>query len=586
MPDLNEIPTLELILDAKRYLTETWSSTHQSWIKRDKFYRREYAVWDNPTHRRTRGNMRPGRPTAIIDHAADAALQFVPTFHRDPVGDSDTHVTAADNVENGMAAVILDSAMQEPVQTWKQLGRFALHLGYFVLDGPLWSEKKKPVEPQRKSFDSEEDFNRQVAIYKVESKFFNPIRIRATHPARILLDPDEKEPEMGVKLGRMRNQKIYDLSRLKSTGRKARKHAVLFDLSDKNPWGWTDTIDFWTSRWHTFIAAGKIVYREKNMGGFVPFAHAFTGFGMEPTDLLEADPVHLAVGLLDPVMDDIQMEAQRINAMHTLMTRRAFASLGTKNDPFELQQTMAEQGIVEGEEGDVWLLPSPAAEGWMFKAGQDTADDIELSTYAKPISGGKEPGVVTVGQQQILSNAATRKFAAPAMQVEDMGSLTASRVLRLVDIGGDIGAKGTVLRRSDIYHTYNITAHFELLDPVLDMQRLEQGITLVREKLIGWEDFHTDYRRTQDLSSVREHLWEDIVRAHPGVAAQFAQAAADRIGLGEEFSRANEEETAALAEGGEIPGQAEFEKSSLTGNNGPSGLRMPLTDSVVKPGRV
>lgn len=76
------------------------------------------------------------------------------------------------------------------------------------------------------------------------------------------------------------------------------------------------------------------------------------------------------------------------------------------------------------------------------------------------------------------------------------------------------------------------------------------------------------------------------MRAHPGVAAQFAQAAADRIGLGEEFSRANEEETAALAEGGEIPGQAEFEKSSLTGNNGPSGLRMPLTDSVVKPGRV
>jgi hypothetical protein len=150
-------------------------------------------------------------------------------------------------------------------------------------------------------------------------------------------------------------------------------------------------------------------------------------------------------------------------------------------------------------------------------------------------------------------------------------------------VGGDIGAKGEILRRSDIFHSYHIVARFELLDPVLDLQRKEQGMRLFREKLIGWEDYHVDYMGTQDLTSVRKHLWEDVVRSHPGVASQLAQVAADRIGLGKEFRQATEAEAAALTEGSGIPGQAEMAQSSLSPSvNGP---RQPLTDRDAKPER-
>lgn len=568
MPDLKERPSLELILDAQRYLTEVWSSTHQKWAVRDTFYDRSYKVWKTAAQRKTRGDFRPGRPTAIIDHAADAALQFVATFKRLPVGETDAHKTSADNVEKGLAAVVIGSSMREMSTTWKQIGRYGLHLGYFMVDGPVWSEKDKPVEPKRADFDSEEDYKTRVAVYKVERRFWNPIRIRATHPARVLMDPEDKMPEMAVKLGRMRNYKILKLSQDKSVGPKARKKAKVFDMDNKTPWGESDTIDFWTADWHTFMAAGEILYTEVNMGGFVPFAHAFAGFGMEPTELSQASPEHQAVGLLNPVMDDIVMEAQRMNAMHELMIRRAFANVGTKGDTFELMQQLAEAGIIRGDKDDFFLLPTPDAEGWMFRAGQDTSDDIELSTYAKPISGGKEPGVVTVGQQRILSNAAARKFAAPAMENEELVSITGSRVLRLVDVGGDIGANGVVLRRSDIFHSFNIEAHFDLLDPAAQAERIQEGRQLVNDKIIGWEDFHEDYLGTQDLSKVREHLWEDVVRNHPGVAAQFAQEAAERIGLAKQFKRAVEEEAAALTDGGTIPGEAEMDASSLSPQGG------------------
>jgi hypothetical protein len=582
MFDLKEIPKLQMILDAQTYLTGVWSTAHGKWRERDSFYNRDYSVWTKEAHRRVRGNLKPGRPTAIVDHAADTALQFTPTFHREPVGDSDDHKMASDNLEKGLSSVMMDSAMREPVQVWKQIGRYGLHLGYKIVEGPLWSERDKPTEPKRKNFDSEDEFKLAVAIFKVEKKFWNPIRIRATHPARVLMDPEDKMPRMAVKMGRMLNYKIYELSKLKKKTHR-RKHSILFDMEQLDEYGYSDTIDFWTENWHTFMAAGEIIYSERNMGGFVPFAHAFDGFGMEPTDLEQVNPEYLAVGLLSPVMDDIRMEAQRINAQHELMNRRAYAQLGTTGDPHELQQSMAEAGIVQGEDGSVWLMPSPAVEGWMFRMGQETADDIELSTYAKPISGGKQAGVETVGQQQILSNAATRKFAGPAMQNEDMASLTASRVLRLVDVGGDIGAKGEILRRSDIFHSYHIVARFELLDPVLDLQRKEQGMRLFREKLIGWEDYHVDYMGTQDLTSVRKHLWEDVVRSHPGVASQLAQVAADRIGLGKEFRQATEAEAAALTEGSGIPGQAEMAQSSLSPSvNGP---RQPLTDRDAKPER-
>jgi hypothetical protein len=194
--------------------------------------------------------------------------------------------------------------------------------------------------------------------------------------------------------------------------------------------------------------------------------------------------------------------------------------------------------------------------------------------------------VTTVGQQAILSTAAGKKFVETKVQMESLASIVAGRVLWIVDnvkdIGGKINLDGKSLRKAHIHGNYRVKASFDVLDPVLDLQRREMGL---RELQVGAKSRETYWEmdaRLENKSRERDRLLEQVVRDHPGVHSRLAQQTAERIGLGEEFEGAIAEEqqlgqdgrrNKSVDSGRPIPDQAEV-------------LRQALTPDVVKPKRL
>jgi len=229
MATTQDKPTLKMVMDAQRSLTETWSGAHDQWAKYDRFYQSNYNVWDLEEHRRQRGNLRPGLGRAIVDHGSDAFLAFSPTWHREPlIAKNPAHKESAQRAENGLLAVENDSARRETTLFWKQLGRHGAHYGYFPVEGPTWSERDKPQPPERFPDETDKEFKLRQDIHAVELRYWNPIRLRAVHPARVLMDPEESSPRFAIKTGRMRAHAIEELSRYKSGSRQQRRSAKIW----------------------------------------------------------------------------------------------------------------------------------------------------------------------------------------------------------------------------------------------------------------------------------------------------------------------------------------------------------------------
>ena len=548
MPE-EQRPNAGYIEDYATHYGRVWSNTHLAWKAVDALYHRTYAIWEPGLDR---SEYRPSTPTNVIDHAADTQLAFEPRFHRQPVGMGDANKEAADRVEKALGAVFADSALKETVLPWKQLGRHLLHYGYGVVEGPMLDYTARPVVPKKLKSMEEDEFKSLQTLYKSQQHNWNPIRYRAINPGRVLLDPYEKEPSFAIKRSKETIKHLKELSWAKKEATKsktARDYRPVVNLFEnpkqKKDFETEELIHYWTAKWHTVKIRGltDILWTERNIWGFVPYGQAFAGFGMEPVSLDDMDPQYLATGLLTPIDDSIVAQAQRMSADHQLLIRTAYAQLITEGEPSELALQMAREGIIQGDKEGYGILPTPAVQGWMLEVGKGVDADIERGSYTQALSGMRQEGVTTVGQEAILSTAARKKFAAPAIQLQNLATLTASRVLRLVDVMDDtikdfegIGADGLVLKPGDIRHDYNVKATFEVLDPVLEMQRRQLGMQEVAAGLKSWETYQEEDARRANITQERNRILEDAVRRSPGVIDRMATEVAKMMDMEKEFT--------------------------------------------------
>ena len=233
-----------------------------------------------------------------------------------------------------------------------------------------------------------------------------------------------------------------------------------------------------------------------------------------------------------------------------------------------------------------------------MEVGREVTDDIEQGSYPKPLGGYREPGVVTVGQQQILTNTGNRKFAGPTRQMEHIATITTSRILRLVELLEEpIGVGGQMVKPADIHNTYAVRTTFENLDPALDLQRRELGL---REYQLGLKSDETYWEidaRLENIAQERERLDNQLVRGHPEVTRLRALEAARRLDLEDEAEAAFAKDQEMEERDGRRNGTGGLGGSGAPGGPGglgvPGGpqaptrdLRQPLTDGIVKPGRI
>ena len=532
MSILDEKPTTQSIDAAKTHYENLWSQTHSKFDKVDDYYWRRYNLWDKDEYNKTRPAYRPSTPTNILDHAIDTQVGIDPQVHRDPIADGKIHKDRANLVEVGLKAVLDDAALKEMYLPWKTAGKYLLGYGYTIIEGPLWDMTGKVKKPVRKDSEDEEEFDMRVARYKLQQRSWNPIQIQVPHPASVLLDPLQKKPRFAIKMAQVTAIDLYRLSKRKKD---TRRYAEVFDYEGRfEDYDTVNIVDFWTLGWHAVrVDGGEMLWVEKNVWGYVPFSHAFAGFGMEPRRSDGANPEYMAQGILEPVMDSIKVAAQAATAKHNLLQEASWASKGTKGDAAEAAQAEKRGQYIQGEPDDFWLMPTKEVTGWMFRIGEEYAIDIEQGTSPRALAGLREMGVSTVGQQAILSTAGQRKFAASAMQLQNLATIVGSRILQLVDVlGQPIGVGGKVLRPQDIEHNYDVRVTFEVVDPVLKLQERELGLREVQAGVISPETHREKNMRLENETQERDRLLAHELRQIPEFKVEMLRAKAMEEGMG------------------------------------------------------
>jgi len=494
-------------------------------------------------------------------------MTFNPKVHRNPVGRSDNREEEADAAETALAAILTDSAVKATQHPWRTAAAHLIHYSYAVIEGPFVRFRKdQPHTPTS-----------------------NPIEIRAPNPGSILMDPMDKEPPFAIRRGKMPAIKILELSQQKVADRREGAEHLDFSLYKETPFMMLDFHEYWTDKWHAFRippqgsesspTPAQLLWVEANPMGFLPYTHAFGGFGIEPSDLNEIDPRFLARGILWDALDSIRLQAQSRNAKHQALIDAVFAPLLTGEDAEELKRRLADGAdILQVDDPDgTKPMQTQQIARWIFEIDREYTEDIEEATVNRNQSGLREQGVVTVGQQQLLDTRARQRFTLPLLELENMASITGSRVYNLVDnmksLGGSIGAYGQQIKKSTLHGDYNAQVSFDPSDPALELQQRQSFLAEVAAGGMDWETFW-ELTGVVNISERWKRLAKQQVRTSPELWALFLQEEAENLGVGDEFEAAQQ----AVAESeGEL-------QTPVTNGSAPSDpLNQPLSETTVKP---
>jgi hypothetical protein len=600
-------PTATVIDQYRSHLKEVWTNAHRKWEKYDDYYFRTFSVWDGAEAHSRPGWLRPARPTSLVDNAVDHQLASQPTPHRNPARTSEESRANADRVEEALKAILDEASLLEPALTWKQQGKNLVHLGYSIHELGLDSGvlQKRAEEPTRGPDVPDDEWHAATRLHDHYRHTAMPFRTRSPHPARILLDPWEKRPRVAIRHARRFSQDLHELT----VARKARgRNADVWEVRNNRPFELILVDEYWTECWHAMMVSGhvagtgreyhgmkKLLFTEKNTWGFVPYAHAYAGFGQEPTNSDRIDPANLAVGILDPVLADIRAQAQAVSGRHNALMDATFNPIGTRMGADELRDQIDQGDIIEMQDrGDVWRMEIPQLPRWMFQTEEWLSRDIEEGTFSRALAGVREQGVSTVGQQAILSTAAGRKFVGVSRQLEHLASVSSSHILQLIDLLDlNLTVRGKAIRPSYIESDYSVQITFDLVDPVLQLQQRQLGLQEVQAGLKSMETYWNADARLEDASGERKRLLMDWVRKNPMIHQALAMEVAREEGI-----EALVERALATSQGGSPDGGP---AGAMGGGNGkilgPDGMpldqtmgqdqtRQGLTPNTINPSQI
>ena len=600
-------PTVESIRQMTRYLQDLWARTHTKWQEIDSYYQQTFKIWPEGMNRPEW--LKPARSRSIVDHAVDHQLAYEPMIHRWPSTQTEASKRRADQLEPAMKAILDEASLFEPNLTWKQVGKHLLLYGYAVvedgLDSMCMAERRE--KPKKGRGEPQDEYDRRVRIPRNAAKSMMPFRTRAPHPSRILLDPTEKEPRIAVKHAYRRSIDLEEITKARMIGARARRGEVHKWEAGDNPFELVMVDEFWSECWHAMVADSELLFVEKNTWGFIPYSHAFSGYGQEVTSIEEVDPTYMAVGILEPVIPVLKAQAQAVSGRHNALIEATINPTGTVMDSAELQEQMSRGDVIEmGNRGDVWKMEMPNLPAWMFQSEEWLDRDIEMGTFSRALQGVRETGVSTVGQQAILTTAAGRKFVSPSKQLQHLATQSASHILQWVDVlDMKLQVRGHAIDPSMIESDYSILVSFELVDPVMQLQHREIGLREVQQGLKSKETYWSADAKLEDATGEQKRLLEDLIRSDPRVQEVMAKAVAREAGIlnmleqqEEEQAKQQAQQQAQMQDGGGMPGQEgpmlgpdgmpiQQSMGAMAGMGGTGRpTRNPLTPGVASPSRV
>ena len=599
--DLAEKPTAGSIKEMHQHLQRIWNEAHGIFRLVDTYYERTFALWERGSNR---PNLHPMKPRSIVDTALDQLMGHEAQVHR--FGDQEGEAEERDQVEKTMNAVFRQAALQEVSLSFKQAGKHLLLYGYTVIedsiDGPTL-QVAQSEKPEKDSGEGTDDFHIRTRLWEHRKKTAMPFRIRAPHPTTVLMDPMHKDPRVAIKVDGWTVQDLVDITTLRKE--QGRGEVEIFEAetshmfgllhSQRNAFDLVKAFEYWTIDWHALMTDQQLLIVEPNTWGFVPFSHAFSGWGQEPSDRTRINPSLLAVGMIQHAMDDLRMDAQAIAGRHNALIEATFFKTGTTEEVSELEEQMATSDTINlpGGESSVWPLRSPQLPRWLETLENSIDKDLEEGTFTRSLGGIRDVGVSTVGQQAILNTAGHRKFVPINTQMQGLGTKSLEHILQWIDLMDlNLTVEGHNIKRSMLGGDYSGRVTFQVVDPVLQLQERQQALREWQAGAMSMETFWSVSGR-EDSAGERQRLAQDQVYAHPTINDNAVKIEAERLGL-LKLLLGDESRTPGPGAGSVENGQSTVLgpdgrplDTTLQGGTGQTGeqLRQPITGQVARPAR-
>lgn len=604
---------LDMLVREHNYFLEIWNDTKSNWTLWDEYRLQQNDVWADLTkeQRVGRETHRTARAPNIVDTAVNVQMAFTPRAHRSPLNDDPNARSDADNVEKFVVAALGDSAVLEMQIPFKTAADYLIHYGYTVMWGMGLASGWRRGRPRKGKGENSEDFDRRTALWEDEMNNDNWFRYRALHPASVLMDPMEKMPKTGLRGFTLLAHRLDQLS-LEKGESKGAELINSFEIGSDDPYESIGLLEKFTPLHHIVARAGggsnaaqssaspsEILWVEPNTWGYNPLIHAFNGWGFRPAEDLDAnDPQHLAKGILKAVIPSLQRQHQEVSSKHQMLLTMANPKIRTRKDGATAQAELKGNVIAETEEGDYGYIRQPEFLQWGFQVGQETDRDIEEGTLSRALAGHRQEGVSTVGQQAILSDSANQKFVAPMLQMDHLGSIIASRMLRLIDkvMKRSVTIKGNKILLKEIGGRYNLDVKFGSVNPVLEQAERQLGLSEFQTGLISKRDYWA-LSKKEDASGIEERLIEDEILKLPLVQQMLQVEALRRrklLRLADQLEEATEQQILEEAAGGVEPqanpnlptDQNQSALNPRSPSDGVTELTQPLTRQIRNPGRV
>ena len=291
----------------------------------------------------------------------------------------------------------------------------------------------------------------------------------------------------------------------------------------QNPARLVTWIEYWSKDEYIVEADGELVFEKENPYGFVPYIFEWSGLGRAHSD---ADPSHLAVGILTHILGELEEEVRLKTAISVQTQMHVFPPILTTEDP---RKVAAQFGLGPGKVirhppgNPPQYMNYPAPNENLYRFLDAIQQNISRLAGAA-LSGGRDPGVeYGVLQAQMVGQALT-PIAPIRATLNGIATQTLNMMgtmVRKMDLNMTI--KGTMeaieepfsVQGSDFDHM-SFDVSFEAVDPAENDRAIMVGEALRRAGDISQRTFWEKYLKHVIADPEQEYinLWEEAILQH------------------------------------------------------------------------
>lgn len=552
---------------ARSMADDVWAMAHGEWLEDDMFFKGRYANKIVVPEWSEGRKFIPATAYAKVVNAVSQLITSEPRADRHAFSDEPKDQAEANRLSTWAGNSLKGFTRFTTGSPLKDFGHNLFEYGYSAMYAPTWNNALWPDFPERNKRRSDNKaWLREKEGWERDVATIFPFNALVPHPTEILIDPTAPAvPPWAIYRTQRTSQSLKDTFLDGSDN----PDAVLKAFHHLLPGKSTEKVSlyiYWSEERYVVVGdlntvdgsifGNSIVLVDTdNPYGFMPFIHAFAGFGSPSPYGRSQDWVSdMAYGILRPIRSALLSEAQIATGEDQIVFKIAFEHLFVEERAKEIGDQMGQGIVVEiGVNNKVVPEQTSQIPPALFALKADRVKDTEIGSGGQSAitRGDRSPGTRTASQHAQQVSLAKQIYNTPMQRLNHVASIMVGNMARLmvvmeapVSITGEIEGKTSLItvKPEDFKGHFHFDVDMEAADDIQRSIDLQRGLEL-RNMMgpdglpggISWEYFMTKFVHVENLEQIKAQLDRESIlkraKASPEYQMMVMQLAAQKAGI-------------------------------------------------------